>query len=239
MKITFKLILFAFILTFTSCIKDEIGLGEVIQTDRVGLGYFDKLKVLDGIQVEVIRGNRNQVLVEAPKGFQNDIYTEVNGIGELTISINKNVDPQDIARKKVFVTMPALSSITAWGGSDVYTSGTFVAPKFKIDADGGSYIDTDINTGELSVIGTDGSEVKAYGVADALYLDELSGNSIFYGFRLETQLCDLKIWGRSEAQVTVVNKLVVTASESSIVKYAGHPNIVHSLTGGSLLINAN
>jgi hypothetical protein len=237
MKVTFKLMLFALVLAASSCVKDD--LGEVVQTDRIGLGYFDKLKVLDGIQVEVVRGSQNGVIVEAPDGFQDDIYTEVNGLGVLTISISQSINPQDIAHKKVFVTMPALSSITAWDGSEVYTSGTFSAPKFRIDADNNSYVDTDIDTGELSVIATAGSEVKAYGVADALYIDKLSGNSIFYGYSLRTQLSDLTLSGRSEAQVTAISKLVVTASEASIVKYAGHPNIVYSLPGGSQLIDAN
>lgn len=239
MKVTFKLILLALVLAATSCVKEELGPGEIVQTDRVGLGYFDKLKVVDGIQVEVVRGSINEVIVEAPEGFQDDIYTEVNGLGELTISISQSINPQDIAHKKVFVTMPALSSITAWGGSEVYTSGVFSAPKFKIDADNNSYVETDIDTGELSVVATAGSEVKPFGYADALYVDELSGNSILYGFNLRTLISDLNLFGRSEAQVTAINKLVVTASEASIVKYRGNPTIVHSLTGGSLIINAN
>lgn len=239
MKIAFKVILLAFVLIFTSCIKEEFGPGDVTAVNRIGIGYFDKLKVEDGFQVEVVRGSHIEVVVEAPDGYQDNIHTDINGVGELCIFLDKAIMPQYVKHKRVLITMPLLRSITAWGGSEVYTTGIFNPSKFKIDADGGSYVETNIATDELSVIASTGSDVKPYGEAGILYVEELSGNSKLYGFRLLTSHSDLNLKGGSEAQVTAVNKLVVTASEASIVKYAGHPNIVHSLTGGSQLIDAN
>jgi Protein of unknown function (DUF2807). len=239
MKIAFKVILFAFVLIFTSCIKENIGPGDITAVKRIGIGYFDKLKVEDGFQVEVMRGSPTEVVVEAPDGYQNYIHTEVNGSGELCIYLDKAIMPQDVKHKRVLITMPILGSITAWDGSEVYTTGIFNTSKFYIDADNGSYVETNIATNELSVIASAGSEVKPYGEAGTLYLNELSGNSKLYGFRLLTSQSYLKVSGGSEAQVTAVDMLNVTASEASIVKYAGHPNIAHTLTGGSLLIDAN
>ncbi|WP_320053181.1 head GIN domain-containing protein [uncultured Acetobacteroides sp.] len=239
MKVAFKVILFAFGLIITSCVKEEVGPGDVTAVKRIGIGYFDKLKVEDGFQVEVVRGSHIEVVVEAPDGYQDNIHTDISGTGELNIYLDKAIMPQDVKHKRVLITMPVLSSITAWGGSEVYTTGIFNPTKFKIDADGGSYVETNIATDELKVVASAGSEVKPYGEAGSLYVDELSGNSKLYGFRLLTSLSDLNLLGGSEAQVTAVDKLVVTASDASIVKYAGHPNIVYSLTGGSLLIDAN
>lgn len=239
MKVAFKIILFAFVLIFTSCIKEEIGPGDVTAVKRIGIGYFDKLKVEDGFQVEVVRGSHIEVVVEAPDGYQDNIHTDISGTGELCIYLDKAIMPQDVKHKRVLITMPVLSSITAWNGSEVYTTGIFNTPKFHIDADNGSYVETNIATDELNVIVSAGSEVKPFGEAGALYVDELSGASKLYGFRLLTSLSNLNLLGGSEAQVTAVDKLVVTASEASIVKFAGHPNIIHSLTGGSQLIDAN
>lgn len=238
MKIALRLIIFALVLTFTSCIEDNFGPGEITSTKR-STPIFDKVKVVDGFQVEIIRGNYLEVVVEAPEGYQQDIYTEVNKDGELCISLDKDINPLNVKHKKVFITMPTLRSITAWGGSEAYTTGTFTTPIFYFDADGGSYIEANITGNEANVIASARSDVKLVGDVDALYVDELSGNSKLYAFDLYTNLCELNLLGGSEAHVTTTQKLVVTASEASIVKYAGHPNIVHSLTGGSLIIYAN
>lgn len=238
MKRILPLVSLAFALLLTSCLKEQVIPGEVTLTHRI-TPNFSKIKVEDGFQVEIIKGNSYNVAVEAPDGFQDYIYTDVSNDGVLSITLDSKFNPADITHKRVLIYMPTLMSITAWGNSEVFTTGIFASSKFYIDADEGSYVETNVSTDEMNVVASRGSDVKLSGETFTLFANELSGGSRLLAFRLRTIQSGLNLWGGSEAQVTVVDKLKVKASEASTVKFAGNPSITETLSGGSQIINAN
>lgn len=238
MKITLQLVTLAIAIIFTSCLKEQVTPGEVTLTHR-NTPNFSKIKVEDGFQVEIVKGNSYNVAVEAPEGFQDYIYTDVSNDGVLSIILDSRYNPNEVSHKRVLIYMPNLSSITTRGRSEVFTTGIFYSPSFTIDADDGCYVETNVSTDEMNVIASGGSDVKISGEAFALFADQLSGGSRLLAFRLRTIQSNLNLSGGSEAQVTVLENLRVKASGASTVKFAGNPSITENLTGGSQIINAN
>ena len=206
-------------------------------TSRI-VAPFAAVKASDGFLVDILRGNRQEVVVEAPEGFQDLIYTSVVE-GELRIELDRSIDPRDLPRKRVFIVVPYLNSVTAHSGAAIYGVGIWDAPQFYVDVDGGSYAEVNVGTNLLNLWASGGSEVKLTGEVQQLYADEISGNSHVYAYRLLTGQATLNLSGSSYVETTCVGLLNVSASGGSTVKYLGYPQVIHSLTGGSQVIDAN
>jgi hypothetical protein len=233
-----KLLLLVLPFVLSSCLKESITPGNVTSENRI-TPTFSKVNVSDGFQVEIVRGSGYEVAVEAPEGFLRYIYTSVQPNGELSILLDDSINPSEVSHKRVLIAMPALTSIVASGGSEVYTTGIFSSSRFTIDADGGSFVETNIATDELNLWASGGSDVRVYGEASFLNAQEVSGASRVFGFRLLTDIANLALSGGSEVQITAINQLNVKASGASTVKFAGYPDITKDLTGGSQIIDSN
>lgn len=235
MKTVFKIILLSMVLFATSCVKEEIYPDDIVEEERLGLGNFDMIKAESGVQVDVFRGGRFSVFVEAPEELQRYIFTQVRN-GELQIGTTRSIDLRDV---HIEVTLPRIYVATALDGAEILSKSIFDADTFKADADNGGHIVMGITTDELTVFASAQSDVELYGGTDALFVDELSGNSRLFAFDLKTNLSDLKLSGASEAQVTAARELRVVAIENSLVRFRGFPLVTQTLSGGSRVVNAN
>ena len=109
--------------TVSSCIVDlrfgsVDGNGNVVTEDRVVNSSFDQVKGSAGIDVYLIEGTEEKIVVEADENLLEVIETKVNN-GKLTIG---TVDGKNIGKsksKKVYVTFKQLEGISSSSGADV------------------------------------------------------------------------------------------------------------------------
>jgi hypothetical protein len=193
---------------------------------------FDAIEVGGGIDLFVRKGDGFVVEVEASQEDAAKIVTEVVG-STLRIGREKtswgSFDWGDLG--SVHVTLPALVSLDASGGSDVEAEGTFSSDKLHVGASGGSDVTIDVAAGELDIDASGGSDLRISGSARSARV-ESSGGSDLNASALTADEADVESSGGSDLRIAVRQKIVGDASGGSDVTYTGQPTTVNVDTSG-------
>jgi hypothetical protein len=199
------------------------------QTETRSLEGFDSIAVGGGIDLFVRRGDR--FVVEVTAEDLADIVTEVRD-GTLQIGRPKRsgfFSWGDLG--SVRVTLPSLASLTASGGSDVDSEGTFSGDQLQLAASGGSDLTIDVSVDTLSVEASGGSDVRLSGSARSAHL-ESSGGSDLNATQFTADEANVNSSGGSDLAIAVRDKLVANASGGSDVSYTGEPSSVNVNSSG-------
>jgi hypothetical protein len=193
---------------------------------------FDAIEVGGGIDLFVRKGDRFVVEVEASQDDAAKIVTEVVG-STLRIGREKNsrgfFDWGDLGA--VHVTLPALVSLDASGGSDARADGTFSSDTMRVGASGGSDVTIAVAAGELNIDASGGSDLRISGSARSARV-ESSGGSDLNASALTVDEADVESSGGSDLSIAVRQKIVGDASGGSDITYTGQPATVNVDTSG-------
>jgi hypothetical protein len=161
-----------------------------------------------------------------------DILTEVRG-STLTIRRKSSVNFFDWGgdNGSVSVTLPTLVSLTASGGSEVETQGTFTSERLTIVASGGSDVEIDVAAGTLEAETSGGSDLTLSGSARSVSVSSTGGSDLNAG-RLTADVADVHSSGGSDLTIAVREKITGDASGGSDVTYTGNPPTVDVDTSG-------
>lgn len=198
------------------------------------LDGFNAVAVSGGIDLVVRQGQPFRVEVTADDGELANVVTEVRG-GTLEI---RRKQPSGLFNwgdaGSVSVTLPTLVGLTASGGSDVETAGTFTSDTLKLVASGGSDLDISVAAGSLDVEASGGSDLRLTGTARAARMQS-SGGSDLNASGLTVDEVDVQSSGGSDLAIGAVrNKIAGHASGGSDVSYSGQPATVDvDSSGGS------
>lgn len=197
------------------------------------LADFDAVEVGGGIDLSLSLGERFIVEVQAADGELGDIVTEVRG-RTLTIRRARSLGFFDWGdHGSVNVTLPKLVSLTASGGSDVRSEGTFAGDELEIVASGGSDVAIDVSVGTLEVQASGGSEMRLSGTARSARVQS-SGGSDLDASRLTADEADVESSGGSDLSIAVRDRIEGNASGGSDIAYSGEPRSVEvNASGGS------
>jgi hypothetical protein len=201
------------------------------QRDSRPLSGFDAIEVGGGIDLFVRKGDGFAVEIEASEEDAAKIVTEVV---DTTLQIRRKSSFDFFSWSDdgaVHVTLPALVSLVASGGSDVKTEGTFASDSLRIVASGGSDLTIDVAAGVLDVDASGGSDLRLSGTARSARL-ESSGGSHLNASRLTTDEADVDSSGGSDLTIAVREKIVADASGGSDISYSGAPGSVNVNTSG-------
>ena len=206
------------------------------QRQSRALTGFDANEVGGGIDLFVRKGDGFVVEVEATEKDAAKIVTEVVG---RTLQIKRDsafdfFNWGDLGA--VHVTLPALVSLDASGGSDVKAEGTFSSDNLSIDASGGSDVTIDVTAGVLDVDVSGGSDMRISGSARSARV-ESSGGSDLNASALTVDEADVESSGGSDLRIAVRQKIVADASGGSDITYTGQPASVSVNTSGGAEIH--
>jgi hypothetical protein len=202
------------------------------QRETRPLEGFDAIEVGGGIDLFLRQGAGFGVEVEADEDDLEEIVTEVRN---RTLQIrrkssfsffNWNGDPGS-----VHVTMPALASLTASGGSDVRTEGTFTSDRLELVASGGSDLEIAVAAATLEAEASGGSDMRLSGSARSVSMRS-SGGSDLNADGLTADEADVQSSGGSDVSIAVRDKIVANASGGSDIAYSGQPTVVDVNTSG-------
>ena len=200
------------------------------QTETRPLADFTSVAVGGGIDLFLRQGDR--FVVEVSSEDLADIVTEVH-TGTLEISRPKRGFFDWGDHGSVRVTLPSLAALTASGGSDVATEGSFSGDKLRLVASGGSDVVIDVSVATLDVQASGGSDVRLSGSARSARVQS-SGGSDLNASGLMADEADVNSSGGSDLSIGVRDKIVGNASGGSDVSYTGEPSTVNvNSSGGS------
>lgn len=191
---------------------------------------FDAIEVGGGINLTLRKGDGFVVEVAASEDDAAKIVTEVIG---KTLKISRKTSFFSWGGGgTVYVTLPALVSLDASGGSHVRTEGTFTSDNLRLGASGGSDLTIDVAAGVLAVEASGGSDVRLSGTARSARVQS-SGGSDLNASALAADDVDVDSSGGSDLTLGVVRQRIAgEASGGGDVTYSGTPGSVNVSTSG-------
>ena len=194
---------------------------------------FDAIAVGGGIDLVVRQGDDFRVEVQSDDDVA-EILTEVRD-GTLEIRRDRTLsgffDWGD--HGAVYVTLPALTALTASGGSDVRADGTLSGGDLAIVASGGSDVELDVAVDTLAATASGGSDTRLSGSARLARLHS-SGGSDLNASRFTVAEANVESSGGSDVSIAVSERIVGNASGGSDITYSGDPRTVSvNASGGA------
>ncbi|MBO9201088.1 MULTISPECIES: head GIN domain-containing protein [Niastella] len=215
-----------------------IGQDKVIydaNAEKRTVGSFQGIRVSDGIDLYIMQGNEEGVVVSATEIAQRDKMRTVVENGELRIFLDAGIMAWNWKNRKLkaYVSVKTLNKLKATGGSDIIINGELKTDKLQLGLSGGSDFTGQVTVTDLTVDQSGGSDVRIKGSVVNLKV-EAHGGSDFRGNELVAEYAVIDVSGGSDASITVNKEMAAEASGGSGVNYKGDPVIKYkSATGGS------
>lgn len=155
--------------------KSITGSGKVVSVTRT-VGSFDKVRVSQGLECEIIQSDKTEVIVEADDNLINDIKTEVEN-GTLVISCEYS-NYVNVSSKKVTVRMPKIVSLEASSGASLRSKGVLTGESVSVKSSSGSSTDIELEADTITLESSSGSDQNVRGKALKLNTASSSGSHI-------------------------------------------------------------
>ncbi len=207
--------------------KREKGNREVVDEERE-LAAFTSISSSSGIDVELIKGDTQKVVVRADSNLQERLKTEVED-GKLKLYAKGS---NSFTEMKVFVTFTELEGIKASGASDVVGKSTIEAKDFYVSASGASEVQLELVAEKIKVTESGASTVSLSGNCEHLEV-KVSGASDAKLYKLSAKDVKALASGASDVEVTAITTLGATASGASDINYKGNPKMIKKKESGA------
>ncbi len=133
----------ALVLLLGGCRSDELVTvvpGSVVTINRLQTEDFASIQVEDGIELTLVPGNSDTMVLEMPAGFLGHVTTDVIG-GRLFVSLKDHVDPSGFEPRRIRLAAPTLERVIGSGGCTILAPDTLTYPSMEITVSGGSTVE--------------------------------------------------------------------------------------------------
>jgi citrate lyase gamma subunit len=226
------------VLSTTSCIQIQGQHWKIIEGNRKvvtrerNTDSFTGVKVSSGIDVYLKQGNNEAVSVEADENLQEYILTEVrNGV----LNVYTEYSIRDAERKRVYVTMKEVKSVTTSSAGDVYGESQINSDKLELSASSAGDIKLDVKANKVDVDISSSGDITLTGETDMLRAD-LSSAGDLKAYDFKTREADISVSSAGDADVNVSERITARASSAGDINYKGDPKYVdaHSSSAGGI-----
>jgi hypothetical protein len=199
-------------------------------------GAFTRINVNGLAKVELVQGDRHEVLVEAPAGRVQRVQTRVeDGTLRITnrsghVEVPLFGDGEHTASPRIVVMAPSIESIVV-NGAVAFSAGRLEVPALRIAASGAAKLRIDDLTAEsLRLSGAGAVQVDVAGrVAEQSI--SLSGAGDYRAPRLLSETAKVSVAGAGRVVVHAERSLRVSLSGAGNVEYLGNPEVRQSVSG--------
>ena len=193
----------------------------VIDKKNRNVSGFSGIKVSSGIDLYIKMGDTEKCVVEASDDIIDRIITEVED-GILKIYFDGKFTWNWRTERKVYVTVKELALLNCSAGSDVESENTIESDELSVKASSGSDVKLSIKTDKFTLDTSSGSDARISGTTKVFYAESSSGSDI-RASELKSQICKVSVSSGSDASVNVSEELYARASSGGDVKYYGNP----------------
>jgi hypothetical protein len=203
------------------------------------ISNFKGIRTSSGIDLYIKQGNIESIKIVGDKDKMEKVITEKEGdilkiyAGSKKGWFNFDFDWSNKKAIKVYVTIKNLNSLSATGGSDVFSEGKLDLINLEVRATGGSDITLDLDADELLCETTGGSDVILSGTT-TVFKAFSTGGSDLKASKLRSNYCTVSSTGGSDAYVWAEKEISISTTGGSDVYHKGGARVVKSsATGGS------
>jgi Putative auto-transporter adhesin, head GIN domain len=205
------------VFTLTAC-DHTTGSGNIV-TETRKTGSFDAISVGGSFEVEVKMGDAVSVIVEADDNIMKYIETRVSG-NTLKISTEGMHSYSDI-HMKVYVTVPALSKISAAASADVVAENILTSnSKLTFKASSSASIKAEVNAPEIETDASSSATITLTGKTKT-HKTEASSSAEIKAFELLSENTTAHASSSANIEVHASVNLDAKASSSGSVDYKG------------------
>jgi hypothetical protein len=217
------------VVLFTSIVTGSLAQGS--QTRNVS--PFSGVKVAEGIDVYLIKGDKESVKVEATGTSIDNIITEVSG-SYLKVHM-RDGNYKGHVDVKVYVTYTKIDKLSASSAGSIFSQGVIDAPSLEISASSAGNVEIEVNAGDVEISASSAGEAELKGKAKSLQADASSAGEVD-AYDLESQKVSAEASSGGSIKVNVGEDLIAHASSGGSVRYRGNPSksITDSSSGGSV-----
>ncbi len=230
---TIAIIALISIFSFSSCRK-VVGGGAVISETR-NVSNFSIIRNDLSADVEIVRGNEYNIVIEAQENIIELIETNVIG-NVLLLKVKNKTNISNTRKIKIYITLPKVEGVVISGSGNVWAKGSYHSDDISLEVSGSGNITVD----ELSAksvytrISGSGNIAIEEGSGKDLEL-KISGSGNYQGADFVTEKGDITISGSGDAYINVTDYLKVKIPGSGNVKYNGSPDIDVNISGSGKL----
>ena len=190
-------------------------------TIKKNLGDFSILKVYNGIEIELVKSDKQQIVVTGEKSEKVKIKSDDN-----TLKISLRF-PETTADGKVKATLYFNQEIAIIDGNEgaTITGKDFKQDKIEIKSQEGAFVNLVVDVKHLNVKTSSGGVIKLSGNAkNQTVKADLGG--IYHGFNLMvSDVCNVKAGSGSKAEVQSGETLHAKVSFGGSIFYKGKPEV--------------
>ena len=213
-------------LLFSACQDDDMHIipSSRITTVEVPVSGFSKLNVSDAFTAFVTFSETEEsVIIESNENIHSSINVK-NQDDRLQVGLYKNTKISGKAVLNVYIKTKSLEQIVALGASMVELENTLLREDLEIDLEGACTFKGNIEVEQLHANAMGASALDLSGSSDQFNI-RAEGASTMTGFGFETKNLNAVAYGASNINLSVSEKLNVTASGASMVIYKGSGTI--------------
>lgn len=189
---------------------------------NISVSGFDEVSVSSGIDLYITHGSSESAKVTAHEDVIDNVVLQKSG-NTLSIRFRENFSLSRLLSNqgvKVYLTVKTLHSISASGGSDVYSQNTIKTDRLKARASGGADLKLSLNTTDLEVESSGGADVELKGSATNMTV-RASGGSDIEAYGLVAQYAKASASGGADININVAKALEAGASGGGDIHFKG------------------
>ena len=206
--------------------------GEAQKSQNREVGSFTGVKVAQGIDLYLKKGDRVAVRLEVTGTDPENVITETAG-GYLKIHMASGSYRSRTV--KVYVTYVELDKITASSASNVISEGVIKTRNLSLSASSAASIEVEVEAASVSVNASSAADVELRGSTTQLTVDVSSSGEV-NAYDLLAESVTVQASSAGSAKVNVASELTAKASSAGSVRYRGNPSRsnINSSSGGSV-----
>ncbi|MEJ1241571.1 head GIN domain-containing protein [Chryseolinea sp. T2] len=197
------------------------------------VGHFTGVKVAEGVDVYLIKGDKESAKVEVYGTSIQNVITEVSG-SYLKVHM-RDGNYHGRVEVKVFVTYTELDRLSASSAGNIYSQGVIKTSSLEIGSSSAGTIEVEVDAGEMEISASSAGEIEIKGKARSLKADASSAGEID-AYDLEVENVTVEASSAGSVKVNVKEALNANASSGGSIRYRGNPSksITNSSSGGSV-----
>ncbi len=213
-----------------------VGSGKLI-TLTLGFRDFSHIYLHHAVKATIKKSDRFSIVLEIDDNLSGYLETSQAG-NRITIGLKNGFSYKNTTIRAVIET-PDVELLNLSGASSIELDQFNLANELFFDASGASVIKGNFNAQKINMQLSGASVVEFYGTGNELKVNG-SGASVLNLLGYQLKKCDLNLSGASSSNIYVTEKLDVTLSGGSVLRYKGNPAIgIMNTSGGSVIQRLN
>lgn len=202
------------------------------QTENRTVGSFRGIKVSEGIDVYLKKGDKEALRVEVTGVKPGDVVTEISGD---YLKIHMQEGRYRDRTVKVYVTYVEVNKLSASSASNIFAEGVIKTRSLSMSASSAATIDVQIDVEELEAGSSSAADIELSGKARNVEIDVSSAGEVD-AYDLVAEVVEVEVSSAGSAKVNVTKEIEAHASSGGSIRYRGNPerSNTNSSSGGSV-----